>query len=250
MPRIIWMAFATVAAFLAILLARLPTAWALAFIPSSAEIQCVEPSGTLWAGRCGGVATRGASLGTLEWRLNARSLLRGRLAGTASAHPAGGLLETRFEVPLFGRSVDVRELRMDLPLDPELAPWLPPALRARVSAQLRRLHFDGRRIDALAGRLVVHDLREGDSPSRTLGSYELEFEQPAPVSGPLRGVLRDAGGPLAVQGTVTLTDGPGYLIEGRVAARPEASAELARSVAILGSPDGAGGRPFSLSGTF
>ena len=40
------------------------------------------------------------------------------------------------------------------------------------------------------------------------------------------------------------------VLEGRVAARPSASPDIADSLKYFGSPDAAGRRPFSLMGTF
>lgn len=250
MRRIAWMVLAASAAFVAILIARLPAAWALGLVPASAGLECAEPSGTLWAGSCGRFAARGMALGALEWRLHPSRLLRGRLAGAVSIHRPGSRLVARLETPVLGGSLEARELRAELELEPALLPRLPATLNGRVSADLSRLHFDGRRLDALAGRIVARELRETGSSSASLGDYELAFDQPSPVAGPLRGTLRDLGGPLGVQGTVTLTTEPGYLVEGLVATRPDAPAELARQIEFLGSPDASGRRPFSLSGTF
>lgn len=250
MRRIAWMVLAASAAFVAILVARLPASWALALLPASADVQCAEASGTLWAGRCGRFAARGMTFGTLEWRLHPSRLLRGRLAGTVAVHRPGSRLVARVETPLLGGALEARELRAELELEPALLPRLPSTLSGRVSADLSHLHFDGKRLDALAGRIVARELHEAGPSPASLGDYELAFDQPSPVAGPLRGTLRDLGGPLGVQGTVTLTTEPGYLVEGLVATRPDASAELARQIEFLGSPDASGRRPFSLSGSF
>ena len=81
------------------------------------------------------------------------------------------------------------------------------------------------------------------------GSYSLTF--PPSTGGDPVGQLRDlGGGPLAVEGTLRLTPEPGFDLEGLVKARPTASADLAKDIQFLGSPDAQGRRPFSLAGTF
>ncbi len=58
------------------------------------------------------------------------------------------------------------------------------------------------------------------------------------------------GGALALTATLQLNHDPGYVLQGRVAARPAASPEIADAIKYLGSADAAGLRPFSLAGTF
>ncbi|MGH8286318.1 MAG: type II secretion system protein N, partial [Steroidobacteraceae bacterium] len=57
-------------------------------------------------------------------------------------------------------------------------------------------------------------------------------------------------GPLNVTGSLRLTREPGFVLDGLVAARPDASPELARQLQYLGAPDAGGRRPFSIAGTF
>jgi len=64
------------------------------------------------------------------------------------------------------------------------------------------------------------------------------------------GTLVDLGGPLAVQGTLRLTDQPGYVLEGQVAPRADAAPDLVSDLQFLGSPDAEGRRPFNIAGTF
>ena len=65
-----------------------------------------------------------------------------------------------------------------------------------------------------------------------------------------KAVVRDAGGPLELDATLQLNHDPGYVLEGRVAARPSASPDIVDLLKYFGSPDAAGRRPFSLMGTF
>ena len=91
--------------------------------------------------------------------------------------------------------------------------------------------------------------RTGEGPL-PLGSYALTFDGAADASGNLSGRLEDTGGPLDVEGVLTLTPAPGYLLNGSVATRPSAPASLVRQIAFLGSPDAAGRRPFAQENTF
>jgi len=63
-------------------------------------------------------------------------------------------------------------------------------------------------------------------------------------------VVHDTGGPAGAGCDLAAEPYPGYLLEGRVAARPSASPDIADLLKYFGSPDAAGRRPFSLMGTF
>ena len=64
------------------------------------------------------------------------------------------------------------------------------------------------------------------------------------------GQIRDLDGPLERARYAALTRQGGYEVEGVVAARAGASPALIDNLRYLGTPDAAGRRPFSLSGTF
>ena len=78
---------------------------------------------------------------------------------------------------------------------------------------------------------------------------EITFAESRNVAS-LSGVVHDTGGPLALDATLQLNHDPGYVLQGRVAARPSASPDITEVLKYLGSPDSTGRRPFSLAGTF
>ena len=98
----------------------------------------------------------------------------------------------------------------------------------------------------LEGRIEAHDLEDHAGGLTKLGSYVVIFPQ---AQGDPVGNIKDLEGPLAVEGTLKLTR-LGFELEGMVAPRPGAPPELTENLRFLGTPDGAGRRPFSLSGTF
>jgi hypothetical protein len=125
-------------------------------------------------------------------------------------------------------------------------PQTPPGLRGLVRADLATLEWSGRAITAIAGRIEALDLAQR---AMALGDFVVVFPATSAGSEPV-GTLDDLGGPLDLSGTVRLTREPGWEMQGLVAARPEASPELARQLQYLGRPDAAGRRPFSIAGTW
>ena len=250
MKRTILLIIFAVLVFAAFVIAGLPASWAMP--DSRTGVACGDVAGTIWNGVCSGLTFQQQPLGELSWEVRATRLLALKLnADVTLARPAGsahGYVEIGFD-----KKVTVRDLQVDLPIDQNLVTALPPnlrGLRGKVHAQLALVRLDGNVLNTVEGTIEVQDLTDGaGSAAQRWGSYSLTF--PSAPSGNPVGQLRDLGsGPLAVEGSLKLTPEPGFDLEGLVAARPSASADLVEQLKFLGSPDAQGRRPFSLAGTF
>ena len=242
MRRTFWIVVLAAAAFAVILLTRLPASWV---VPAggTAGFTCTSVDGSVWSGACNGIAVRRIALGDLTWDLKPLQLLTGALAADLTL--AHGPVSLRGQVALgLGGRLTLRDLVADLPIDQRTLPQAPRDLIGALHMDLALARIEKGAITQLKGRLEAHDLIESHGRSTPLGSYALTFPGEN-----LTGQLQDLGGPLAVSGTVRLTPGPGYAVEGLVAARPDAPPELANNLLYLGSPDSLGRRPFSLAGT-
>ena len=244
MKRPLWIALLAAAAFVAIVLARMPAGWV---VPARGpQWACASLDGSLWSGTCAGLTVSGTPLGDLSWELHPLRLAAARLAAhlTLSHGPA----EAAADVELtFGQRITARNLLADLPLDPALLPPVPPNLHGRAHLALALVQVQHGVIREIQGRIEVRNLEERSGNNTALGSYSVSF--PGGSGDPV-GTLRDLEGPLALEGTLRLTPAPGFELEGVIAARRDAPPELVNSLRFLGSPDATGRRPFSLSGTF
>lgn len=246
MRRAIWLTFFGVLAFVAILIARLPASWVAP--DASSGVTCSDIDGTVWNGTCIGLSANRQPVGDLTWELHPAALLAGKLKATVTlSRPPGG---ARGDVEVgFGKIITAHDIHADLPLDPTLMPQLPANLRGNLHADVSLLRLRGPVIRALEGEIEARNLEQGPAgAAEELGSYSLVF--PPGSSGDPIGKLHDIGGPLAVEGSLRLTPEPGFDVQGLVAARPTASAELARDIQFLGSPDAQGRRLFSFAATF
>lgn len=237
----------------ATIVVRWPLAWATHWLP--AGVRCDWPAGTLWHGRCGTLAVDGVLLGDTSWQLHPLALLRGTLAADLSAQQGADRIAARVELRPDGRRI-ARNVEADLTLGSGMLQQGAAGLSGRVHAQFERAVLHGRAVRDLAGVVTVRGLAQGQTP---LGSFEVRFpaapaggNHPGSTNGApgVTGALRDIGGPLGVAGTLTLTDEPGYVVDGRVTVRADTPPALARQIALLGTPDAAGGRPFSVAGTY
>lgn len=240
--RPLWIALTAAAAFAVILVSRLPASWV---VPRSGILACTSPDGTLWSGSCSGLSVDRMPFGDLSWSVAPLRLLTGTLAAHVVARgPVTGSADVAYGI---GGSVSLRNVVTDFRLDPRQIPHLPPQLRGSVHTDLALVRLEHGRIAELKGRIEAHDLSQRTGHVTPLGNYALTF--PGGGTEPV-GTLVDLGGPLAVRGTLRLTNQPGYVLEGQVAARADAAPELVGNLQFLGSPDTEGRRPFSIAGTF
>lgn len=232
-----------VAAFLLTMLVRLPAAVLSVLLPPG--IVCQGPSGTLWRGRCARLRDGALALAGVDWTLHPFSLLRGQLS-----------LELRSEdvrargsasVRLHAHGADVAGLRASLPFGDGL-PMIPAGFSGQLEFDIASARLRSGRLSALDGTLRARAVHLERPPS-DLGSFELTFPPPG-TAHPLRGTLRDLGGPLALQGELLLRADGSYALDGTIAAREGAGAQLAQWLTLLDPPDAQGRRSFALSGTF
>lgn len=231
-------------------LLRAPARWLLGVLP--AGIECQSPEGSLWHGSCARLQLAGASLDGVSWTLHAWPLLIGHLDADLRSGDAQATGTARVSLG-FGGLRSVRELRAALPIDSGRLPLFPAGWTGRLDLAFDSLAFDAGRVTQVVGVATARELARRNPPL-SFGSFELRFAPAAQDRGtaetPIRGELRDLGGPLAVSGALTLSHGREYLLAGLVATRPAASAELAQLVEYLGDADAQGRRSFTLEGSF
>lgn len=230
------------AALLLTLVARWPLSWTASWLPAS--LQCEAPAGSVWRGHCAALRVGQLRLGETSWQLHPLALLRGTLAATVQSRAGADRLRAGIELRLGGQRL-ARNVDAELRLGEGLLQQNAMGLRGQLHLQLPLLALDERVVRAIEGTITVRQLAQGMGRTTPLGDFELTFPP-----GSLHGNLRDLGGPLGVTGTVTLTDEPGYVVEGLVTTRAGTPPALARSISMLGTPDAAGRRAFSLAGTY
>jgi hypothetical protein len=246
--RTLWIGALALFAFALFLLARFPAAWAMGALP--AGLSCDAVDGTLWNGTCTGLMLQHRELiGDLAWQLRPARLLAGRLGAHVELTQVGDFANGDVEMSISGQ-VFARDVHASVHLSSALLPQLPDGLKGAARADLARVALRNGRLTDLAGRIEAHDLAQtGGTTTTELGSYALAFTGAA-SGGALVGELHDLGGPLALSGTLRMTPEPGFVVDGKVAARPTAAANLVRQLQMLGPADAQGRRSFSVANSF
>jgi hypothetical protein len=239
---------AGVAVFLVVVVLYLPASWLVARLPP--QLQCGDVGGTIWQGECLRLKYQGAELGDASWNFAPGSALTGRLAGDVDLR--GSAITARADLDTsFSGVGELRNLKLNLQLDPKLLTQVPPDQRGTLSADLARLELvAGPAPRAIQGNIELRDLRQVGAQPMDLGSYQLTFDGATPADGAPLGKLRDLGGPFIVDGTVKLTPPNGYLVQGYITGRTAAAERVVREITLGATPDTSGRSTFSFEGTY
>ena len=98
------------------------------------------------------------------------------------------------------------------------------------------------------GLAVIDSVKPMGLKDVDLGSIEIDI--PADQSGPFQGVVRALDGPLLIeQGRIDLQPDGRFVVDGLVAAKPDAPQEIVQGLQFLGQEDSRGFRRFSQQGS-
>lgn len=235
------------AAFLLTLLALLPVRFVASWLPSN--VQCASWQGSVWRGQCTDLQVMIPGAAPLQaerlvWKLRPLSLLRLKLRAWIDVRTALGSGSGEVEVGR-GGYMAVEDLSAAAVFDRRLATMVPAGWSGQMQARQLVLRLQGNQLQGLSGELQLHDFH--DDRGSSYGAYTLSFA--AVESPPFVGILKDAGGPLSVAASLTVTGDRRWQLDGTVAPRGDAAA-LRRQLELLGAPDGNGRYPLRAEGSF
>ncbi len=236
------------AAFLLFLIALLPATLLLRFLPP--DVTLVSPGGTVWLGQAANVTYRGRSLGPISWSNRPWRLALLELDYAVEIAPEGGSLSLDVRAKPSGRVI-LRNVRGAIPVATFDGLFAPSGWTGSAELDVARLVLVEGFPEEAEGVVIARNLRAPGVRGANIGSFELTLGAGSVggegISGRLRNLEED--GPLTVRATLELKLDRSYLLSGEVAAGPEASAAISRTLSFLGPPDSVGRRPFTVEGT-
>jgi general secretion pathway protein N len=232
-----------VVAFVATVLVRLPARVLLFMLP--ADVACEAPIGTVWSGSCDRLRVGALAVSGLSWRLHPAALLRLRLGADLASEDPAARGHAQVELAPDGE-LAITALAASVAL-PGSAGLVPAGVSGTLQLAIDSARIAGAHLVAVQGSVELQQLHV-ENPAADLGGFALQFAPPN-QSAAIVGQLRDLNGPLSVTGVLQLSPTGSYDLEGSVAARPGASAELTQLLQWLGPPDAQGRRALSLAGT-
>jgi general secretion pathway protein N len=235
-------------------------AFTVAMFPAGAALRWFAPSGiafagvagTLWNGSAASCSVNGFTVEAVRWRLSAAALFVGRVSADVEARIPDGFIAGN--VTATPSSVQFTDLRGATSL-PALAGVLPVrGMRGQASVTLEMLVLENGWPAAAVGELKLAGLEslplisDGSGAYLPLGDYTVSFA-PAPP-GRLAATFVDNGGPLEVQGTLSLDASRAYTIDALVEPRAGAPEMLVEGLRIMtAEPDAEGRRRLNLTGS-
>lgn len=229
--------------FVITLLVRLPARALLRLLP--ADVACAEPTGTVWNGSCGELRAGAFAVSGLSWTVHPAALLRLHVVADLASQDPRANGQAQVELALNG-DLAITALAANLTI-PNGAGIFPAGSSGNVQLAVNSARIEGGHLVAMQGKIDLQRVHI-ENPPAELGSFELQFAPPTQADA-MVGQLRDLNGPLSVIGVLQLSRAGSYDLEGSVAPRPDASADLMQALQLLGPPDAQNRRAFSLAGS-
>lgn len=213
-------------------------------VPGGASLAGV--TGTVWEGSASQVRIGIVDVGSLRWDARPGSFLLGRPSWDLKAERPDGFVSGT--VILRG-STDVQALNLKVAATlRSLSGWINLAgTDGNLSVNIPELRLESGQLSRFGGTAVVDSMKPLGLKEVNLGSIEIEI--PVDQPGPFQGVVRALDGPLIIdQGRVEIQTTGRYVLDGLVAAKPDAPQEIVQGLEFLGQADNRGFRSFSQQG--
>lgn len=221
------------------------------FAPDGLTLAAVE--GSIWSGRAAYGSAAGLSFSRLRWQLHPMALLTGKLSLSAEADLAAG--NASANVTASSERIELTDVRVSAKLESFRQQFALGEVSGNLSLSLSRLELVAGVPVAAAGTLTIADLYsaplmpiEGVT-SIPLGNFRAELttgEQPGIVAH-----VTDEGGPLELEGRITLAPDRSYSMDALIKPRADAQQELVMGVDLVtGEPNAEGRRRFLQQGSF
>jgi hypothetical protein len=229
-------------AFAVSLLLTMPAAHIYAWLGERAEgVRAYGLRGTLLAGSVERLEWNGLTLDGLSWSLCPSTLVRGRIGACVKLDDRRADIEGEALIALGpSGAIHISDVQLLLPAERLMRYWTsaPIALQGWLSLELSALALHRGRIKQAEGVLELRGARLGGTKPIPLGNLRLSL---SPDGDGYKGVLDDRGGPLQVDGLLTLQRDGRFRLHADLAVRdPQAPEQrrLAAALALLGPAQG------------
>lgn len=224
----------------AVLALQAPASWFVHRLTAAVgdSVRVLDPEGTVWNGRGVLASPDGRWKVPVGWHLRAAPLLRGEIE--LELEPQQGIDTPRGTIRLSRTGFSTRGLVLDLPatiLESAFSGQAPAAFGGAIRVDARELDVEhaGER-GGMSVRWERARLGAADGTSIALGVVTAAF---APRAGVLIGTIRNEGGDVAIDGTMTLSAG-GMTLDATLAPRAGASEATTRVLGQIGPIDASG----------
>jgi len=209
-------------------------------------VSLYQVDGSVWDGTAAVAIVGTQRFESIGWRFRPLALFLGRLEVALDFDRNGRGLSV-----VAGRSVTgdyfMRDLNADLPAA-ELESLYTPVklgLSGDVIADIGRIVVDGNHLATIEGTILWKNAGLTMSSGNPVGNFEIEFET---TNEGVKGLVKDAGGPLQVDGLLLLKPDGRYQFTGSFNLRDAGRNDIRQALRIFGNPDATGKVTVSQSG--
>ncbi len=234
--------------------------FAISLFPARLAFQLLAPDGisafglrgTVWKGSADVIDLPGLQLRNTEWDLAGWRLLTGQLGADFKSRWNGGFAEGYAATSIF-TDLLLNDTQANL-----TGAWLSamaglPDITGQIAITIDQLELDEMWPEQLIGIMRIQDLSStliGAGGDGLLGNVVAEFDGADDAEAEIvTGRIRDDGGPLELDGTLTLQKPANYSLSVTVKPRASAAAALRQNLQFLGSADANGAYLFELGGS-
>lgn len=224
------------------LISNLPAKILIGWVIPKSDIRLSinSPEGSIWSGRIASINARGVNLNNIEWDLNVLPLMIGNINidfifGDNENHGTGNL-----NLGIGSNKIEIENLKAQMSISSfePLMMGVPAKLDGQLSAHFDSIIYDPGVEILMKGNLVWNSAVVTVLQTVQLGDLKLSL---LPQDKGSHGVLKDAGGPLILDGTIQLSNKGQYQAAIKVGTRSTAEAALKQSMPFLG-PLGSDGK--------
>jgi len=236
--KYIYYAFMIAGLYLFFLITNLPARFVLSVINLPADIKLSSVSGTIWSAKVKNFQYKSIELGSVKWELHPLNLLSGSVSADVSIINNKQYINTEVSFTASGK-IELEETRFLIELSSfqPLTYGMPFAYDGKVSGYFPVSYILMNEYVALNGKLSLNSLKLISPQQQLFGDFVIDFR--AEKEGQTSGQIKDTGGPLSMEGQLTLNKSGILNLSAKMAAR-EAGNSLDNMLALFGRKDGSG----------
>ncbi len=237
-----------VAAYLVFLVGTFPAERAVGLMAGQLQgVGLHNVSGTAMSGQLARLTVADQSFSRVKWELSPLPLLWGKVAiefeFSGEGREGSGQLGLHSDGSL---SLDDLSLRLPIADIDQHFGLGPVKLGGMIQAELEHVAVLDKRITAADGTVSWREAHASGFGNTQLGNFVAVFSS---TDDSISATLNDDGGPLQLEGILTLNGAGQYQLDAKAAVRDASNRVLSDSLSMLGRPGGDGRVPIKFSGT-
>jgi general secretion pathway protein N len=210
------------------------------------QLELAGVTGSVFSGSAAQLRYQGMDLGALDWNFDWLAPFTFNVGYRIHVHAEDRDLSGRVDLGFGGIRLKGLEGRVPVASMDRWSPLPPNSVTGSLGLHALQLSFKNGRIVSADGEVDLDDSVLKWPTAATLGSFRMDL---SPASGGgIQAAIVDAGSPIRLNASLSLSDQGAYHLKGTLAAKDAGDQATRSLLSGLGQPDSTGQYPFDLSG--